>query len=94
MKKTWIIIITILLIGILMFSLTACTSVETESRPNTNTSMFIQVECTSDWRVVYHRETKVMYAVSDGDYNHGTFTLLVNADGTPMLWEEANNELE
>lgn len=21
-------------------------------------------------------------------YNYGTFTLLVNADGTPMLWEE------
>lgn len=30
---------------------------------------------------------KVMYAVSGGAYNNGTFTLLVNPDGTPMLWE-------
>lgn len=87
MKKTWIIVITILVVGILMFSLTACTSVETEPKPNTNTSVFIQVEKTSTWRVVYHKDTKVMYAVSDGHYNTGTFTLLVNADGTPMLWE-------
>ena len=86
MKKTWITVITILVVGILMFSLTACTSVETEPKSNTNTSMFIQVECAGNWIVVYHRDTKVMYAVSDGSYNYGTFTLLVNTDGTPMLW--------
>lgn len=49
--------------------------------------MFITVEKDYYWIVVYHRDTKVMYAVSDGCYNHGTFTLLVNADGSPMLWE-------
>ena len=38
--------------------------------------------------VVYHRDTKVMYAVSHGAYNIGTFTLLVNPDGTPMLYED------
>lgn len=70
-----------------MFSVAACTSVETESKPNTNTSMFVQVESAGAWRVVYHRDTKVMYAVSYGSYNNGCFTLLVNADGTPMLWE-------
>ena len=86
MKKTWIIVITVLVVGILIFSITACTSIKTESKPNT--SMFIQVESTNTWRVVYHRNTKVMYVVSDGSYNYGTFTLLVNADGTPMLWED------
>lgn len=29
-----------------------------------------------------------MYAVSDQQNNRGTFTLLVNADGTPMLYKE------
>ena len=53
-----------------------------------DTSMFIEVEQTGGWKVVYHKETKVMYVVSTGTYNFGTFTLLVNADGTPMLWEE------
>ena len=33
------------------------------------------------------RETKVMYAISLGVYNSGTFCQLVNQDGTPMLWE-------
>lgn len=51
-------------------------------------SMFVKVEEVNEWIVVYHRETKVMYVVSDGSYNRGIFTLLVNADGTPMLWED------
>lgn len=49
-------------------------------------SMFVTVEYTDIWEVIYHRETKVMYAVSRGSYNNGTITLLVNADGTPMIY--------
>ena len=49
-------------------------------------SMFVTVEYTDIWEVIYHRETKVMYAVSRGSYNNGTMTLLVNADGTPMIY--------
>jgi hypothetical protein len=54
------------------------------------TSMFVVVEnaYSYGWKVVYHRDTKVMYTVSNGGYNSGNFTLLVNADGTPMLWED------
>ncbi len=56
-------------------------------------SMFVRVETVSSgWWIVYHRETKVMYAVSNGSYNAGTFTLLVNADGTPMLWRDNEKE--
>lgn len=64
-------------------------SVESVQPPQTETdvSMFVVIESTIDWKVVYHKNTKVMYAVSDGGYNHGTFTLLVNPDGTPMLYE-------
>ena len=51
-------------------------------------SMFVSVEYVSEnWRVVYHRDTKVMYVVSTGSYNRGTFTVLLNPDGTPMIWE-------
>ena len=50
-------------------------------------SMFVTVESNILWYVVYHRETKVMYTVSRGTYNLGNFTLLVNPDGTPMLYE-------
>ena len=49
-------------------------------------SMFVQVEDAGTWAVVYHRDTKVMYSVSNASYNCGTMTLLVNADGTPMIY--------
>ena len=65
------------------------THVEREGEnSDTELSMFVLVEETGSWRVVYHRETKVMYAVSACSYNFGNFTLLVNADGSPMLWED------
>jgi len=56
-----------------------------ESAPS-NISMFIEIESTSSWKVVYHKDTKVMYVVSWGGYNCGNFTLLVNADGSPMVY--------
>lgn len=54
-------------------------------------SMFVIVE-ESDWfAVVYHKETKVMYSVSKGGYgSFGCFTLLVDEYGSPLLWNEKN----
>lgn len=63
------------------------TKVEAEYEQTTETSMFVVVERGPSWNVVYHRETKVMYAISRSMYNNGNFCLLVNQDGTPMLWE-------
>lgn len=60
---------------------------QAERQSSESTSMFILLERAGPWEVVYHRETKVMYAVSYGGYSYGTFTLLVNADGTPMVYE-------
>jgi len=65
------------------------TSIEPDTADST--SMFVEVETTTYWKVVYQKETKVMYAVSYGSSNCGAFTLLVDADGKPMLWEEAGN---
>lgn len=63
-------------------------SKEDEVGPESNTSMFIEVERVIDnWRVVYHKDTKVMYVVSSSRYNRGTFTVMVNPDGTPVIWE-------
>lgn len=52
-------------------------------------SMFVVIERNSldSYRIVYHRDTKVMYAISCGGYNAGNFTVLLNPDGSPMLWE-------
>ena len=50
-------------------------------------SRFVIIEKSGNWSVVADQETKVMYAVSAGSYNYGTFTMLVDSDGTPLLYE-------
>lgn len=50
-------------------------------------SMFVEVESAGSWMIVYDKETKVMYAVSDGSSSHGIFTLLVDENGKPKLWD-------
>lgn len=55
-----------------------------------NLSMFIKIEDGNGYTIVYHSDTKVMYAISEGYYNTGTFTVMLNADGTPMLWEDTD----
>lgn len=50
-------------------------------------SRFVILEESSIWRVVADRETRVMYAVSTGRRNGGNLTMLVNSDGTPLLYE-------
>ena len=50
-------------------------------------SMFVVIEESNIWYVGYHKDTKVMYTISRGMNNVGTFTLLVNPDGTPMIYE-------
>lgn len=51
-------------------------------------SSFVCVETTSTSEVVYHKETKVMYAVSTAWFSRGIFTMLVDEEGNPMIWEE------
>ena len=90
MKTNYTRIVSIIIVLLfIVYCLSGCSKVETESS-NEEPSMFIQVEETYGWRIVYHRETKVMYAVSNGQYNNGSFTVLVNSDGTPMLYTKTN----
>lgn len=73
---------------LLTLLLSGCSKKVTSIESDTTTSMFVAVEKAGLWEVVYHKETKVMYVISLGAYNGGNFTLLVDADGKPMLWEE------
>lgn len=50
-------------------------------------TQFVEVGSAEHYKVVYNSATRVMYTVSNGRYNGGTFTLLVNEDGTPMIWK-------
>lgn len=82
----------IIFVSLLALAFTGCDYTEVESvnevekeRP---TSMFVEVEDSTLWRVYYQKDTKVMYVMSHGGYNSGNFTVLVNPDGTPMIYEE------
>lgn len=88
-KKIFEVIACLGLLLALMAALISCappTSVESEVAED-GKSVFVKVEDSLNYGIVYDRETKVMYAVSEGMYNAGEFTMLVNADGSPKLYE-------
>ena len=88
MKKI-VCIATVILITII---LVACCTTSTNTSEASGASMFVEVESYEHWKVVYHKKTKVMYSVSNSGVGKkggdGVFTLLVNPDGSPMLYEE------
>ena len=78
----------IILSIVVMFTGCASTRAEaTEVDDVDDGNTFILVDTDYYCWIVYHKDTKVMYAVSRSGYNAGTYTVLVNADGTPMIWE-------
>ena len=86
MKKNLIILI---VLAMLMFYFTGCELTEEDftEASKSERSMFVKVEYGNYYEIVYHKTTKVMYAISRGASNQGTFTVLLNADGSPMLYE-------
>jgi hypothetical protein len=77
-------IIAAVMVTLTAATMAACTEV---SASDVTPPTFVQVESGGGWRIVYHSKTKVMYVVSDFYRDYGcVFTLLLNADGTPMTY--------
>lgn len=73
---------------VIAISVSACGANQPEKVDNADApSRFVIVEQADSWYVAADKDTRVMYVVSNGVYNRGTFTLLVNADGTPLVYE-------
>ena len=73
---------------IFMLLLTGCGLAKRETiEEPADKSRFVTIEKTMTWIVYVDRETNVMYSVSCGPYNAGNFTILVDADGKPLLWK-------
>ena len=91
MKKIILYFLFVFIIVIMpVFILCGCTF-ETSSRPaiESGNRFVITKERTTGNTVyveMYDKNTKVMYVFIKLD-DSGNFTMLVNADGTPMLWE-------
>lgn len=51
-------------------------------------SRFFTLEYDFQYSIKVDRDTGVMYAVSNGNNNAGTFTPLVNAAGKPLIYEK------
>lgn len=81
------------LIAILMLAvmLVGCGS-SSESDAKDSEKRFVLVEYTWDYEIMVDRETRVMYVVSNGSYNHGTFTLMVDENGKPLIWKDEDTE--
>ena len=78
-----------IIILLMTIMLTGC-GATVDRRTQSETSRFMELERTIDWRIVADKETGVMYSVSNGGYNGGTFTLLVDENGKPLVWEGKN----
>ena len=84
-KSKLIAIMIIVMLVIIGLSFIGCDN--TNNSVKASDDVFVMVSKNFSYAVVYDRETKVMYAISDGTYNQGNFTMLVNADGTPKLYK-------
>lgn len=73
----------VIMIIVSVFSLTGCT--ETVCNEQTR---FIYLSCEGDFSIYYDSKTKVMYTVSGSYYNRGNVTVLVDAEGKPLLYND------
>lgn len=66
---------------------------DSEENKESELSMFVAIEYNDlDGVVCYQKDTKVMCWVSRGNYTYGNLTVLVNPDGSPMVYGEDFHE--
>jgi len=76
MKK---ILITIIIATTLLVGCSSISKAETQNR-------FVTLNWEKDGRVIYDTQTGVEYWLSNGYYNRGTLTMLVDTDGKPLIY--------
>lgn len=85
MKK----IVFLALIIILLLTLCGCdrmSKIDDKSYKNkVEKTRFIKIESYDSGSIVVDSETNVEYWISEGAYNYGTLTLLVDESGTPKV---------
>lgn len=86
--KRWIVAALVLALGLM---LAGCVKGKVDAGQiadsEVDNRMFMVVS--NEWygQVLVDKATGVMYWMSWGSHNTGNLTLLINADGTPRIWE-------
>ena len=87
MKKLIVLLMAIALCACLFAGCSRHYSDEYRAKFWVNTG-FTYIECKGYADYVYHNDTRVMYVFIRGiDYDSTGMSMLVNPDGTPMIWE-------
>ena len=88
MKKVCIVALSVIM-------LTGCGNGEVNGEePSEKRFKVLDGEISDNFYVAYDTVTGIEYSVSNGLYNHGTLTVLVDADGKPLIYEGWKNEME
>lgn len=53
---------------------------------------YVKVYSGFDYDIVYDKDTMVMYSISTATDSRGVATVMLNADGTPKLWDGETSE--
>ena len=81
MKKILLIIMALLVVILL----SGCSTMEKVPEKGQSSTFMIYEDYPSG-DILVDGDTHVMYWMSASAYNYGTLTLLVNADGSPKIW--------
>lgn len=76
--------------AVLLIAMAACETQPAAASFENSTSLqaqFVKIDSNADFDIVYNAANRVMYTQSRGMNNRGTLTLLVNDDGSPMIWK-------
>lgn len=86
--KRWIVAVLVLALGLM---LAGCARGKVDAGQiagaEMDNRMFMVVSDERSGKVLVDKATGVMYWMSYCGYNTGNLTLLINADGTPRIWE-------
>ena len=81
MKKVCIVALSVIM-------LTGCGNGEVYGEePSEKRFKVLDGEIFDNFYIAYDTVTGIEYSVSNGLYNHGTLTVLVDADGKPLIYE-------
>lgn len=60
---------------------------EAKKEQNSYNTYFIRISSEYGGDIIYDSRTGVQYWRSDGSYNHGSLTVLLDADGKPLIYK-------